>query len=60
MKSGSEIRRADGMEALEEAFKGMDAAENRGIKEELGAVKKLCQKKKSKSKAGSGKEGDVL
>ena len=38
----------------------MEAAENRGIKEELGAVKKMCQKKKSKANAGSRKDGDAL
>ena len=60
VKSGSELRRANEMEALEETFAGMEAAENSGIKEELGAVKKMCQKKKSKTKAGSSKHSDAL
>ena len=58
VKRCSELRRADEMEVLEITFgmAGMDAAENNGIREELGAVKRMCQKKKSKTKAGSSKE----
>ena len=53
VKIGSELRRADEMETLEEIFADMEAAENSGIKEELGApgaMKKMFQKKKSKVK----------
>ena len=60
VKRGSELRRADEMEVLEKTFACMDAAENIGIKKELGAVKKICEKKKSKTKAVSSKDGDVL
>ena len=60
VKGGSELRRADEMEALEEAFAVMEALENSEIKEKLGAVKKMCQKKKSKTKAGSSKHSDAL
>ena len=60
MKSNSGVRRADEMEALEEVFKDMDAAEHSEIKEELHAVKKICQKKKSKTKAGSCKDNDAM
>ena len=60
VKGDSEARAADEMEALEETFAGMEAVENSETKEKLGAVKKMCQKKMSKTKAGSCKDGDAL
>ena len=50
VKIGSELRRADEMETLEATFACMEAAENSGINEELDAMKKMCQKKKSNVK----------
>ena len=41
------------MEALDEAFASMCTSEASGVKNDVEAVKKLCQQKKMKNKAGS-------
>ena len=48
------------MEALDEAFASMCTSEDSGVKNDIEAVKKICQQKKMKSKAGSRKGSDVL
>ena len=51
---------ANAMEALDKAFARMGPSQDSRVKKEVEAVKKMCQKKKMKTKAGSRKDGDVL
>ena len=48
------------MVALDEAFASMCTSEDSGVKNDIEAVKKMCQEKKMKPKAGSRKGSDVL